>query len=190
MKPNLFRLLFWCVALALTSACGPRVTSNETTTATEATPAAFQAQLQPVWERYGAVKDALVASDAARVREQASQLVQILQRVDSISLRPEDRRGWGEKRAELMISAENVGAAKTLEGQRQAFEKLSMGVYALVRRFGPGHTTLYKQYCPMAFDNQGAFWLSTSEEIKNPYFGDEMLECGEVQETLRADAKE
>lgn len=35
----------------------------------------------------------------------------------------------------------------------------------------------------MAFDNKGAFWLSEIEEIRNPYFGEAMLNCGEVHET-------
>jgi Cu(I)/Ag(I) efflux system membrane fusion protein len=34
----------------------------------------------------------------------------------------------------------------------------------------------------MAFDDTGAWWLSEEEEILNPYFGDEMLHCGMVQE--------
>jgi len=43
---------------------------------------------------------------------------------------------------------------------------------------------VYKQYCPMAFDGKGAFWLSSSEEIRNPYYGDKMLKCGRVEETI------
>jgi Cu(I)/Ag(I) efflux system membrane fusion protein len=42
---------------------------------------------------------------------------------------------------------------------------------------------VYKEYCPMAFDNKGAYWLSESEEIRNPYFGKSMLTCGEVTTT-------
>lgn len=33
-------------------------------------------------------------------------------------------------------------------------------------------------YCPMAFDNRGAYWLQTGHEILNPYFGARMLRCG------------
>jgi Cu(I)/Ag(I) efflux system membrane fusion protein len=36
----------------------------------------------------------------------------------------------------------------------------------------------------MAFDNKGAYWLSDQAKIRNPYFGDKMLECGEVKDTL------
>ena len=47
-----------------------------------------------------------------------------------------------------------------------------------------GREPLFIQYCPMAFGNQGATWLSAEGSVMNPYFGDEMLTCGVVRETL------
>jgi hypothetical protein len=44
---------------------------------------------------------------------------------------------------------------------------------------------LYLEYCPMANNNEGAFWLSNEKQIKNPYFGDMMLTCGSVKETIQ-----
>jgi len=44
---------------------------------------------------------------------------------------------------------------------------------------------VYYQFCPMAIDNKGAYWLSEESDIKNPYFGDAMLTCGETKETLK-----
>jgi Cu(I)/Ag(I) efflux system membrane fusion protein len=37
----------------------------------------------------------------------------------------------------------------------------------------------------MADDNKGADWLSTEESIKNPYYGQSMLTCGEVTDTIK-----
>lgn len=45
---------------------------------------------------------------------------------------------------------------------------------------------IYMQYCPMAFNNKGAYWFSSDKEIMNPYFGDEMLNCGGVKETFKS----
>ena len=39
-------------------------------------------------------------------------------------------------------------------------------------------------FCPMAFDGKGAYWITESREIRNPYFGEKMLNCGEVKEKL------
>lgn len=44
---------------------------------------------------------------------------------------------------------------------------------------------VYKQYCPMAFDNKGGYWFSDSKEILNPYFGEDMLHCGSVSKTIK-----
>jgi hypothetical protein len=71
-----------------------------------------------------------------------------------------------------------------LEAQRAAFEKLTAPMEALLAgELESGE--LYKEYCPMAFNNKGASWLSQEKEIKNPYFGGRMLSCGKVTETLR-----
>jgi len=36
----------------------------------------------------------------------------------------------------------------------------------------------------MARDGAGAYWLSATKEIKNPYYGDAMLTCGETKEVI------
>ncbi len=36
-------------------------------------------------------------------------------------------------------------------------------------------------FCPMVDNNKGAYWLSLSETIYNPYFGSKMLKCGSVK---------
>ena len=46
---------------------------------------------------------------------------------------------------------------------------------------------LYIQYCPMANNDQGATWISSKEEIVNPYFGDLMLHCGNIEEIIEND---
>jgi Cu(I)/Ag(I) efflux system membrane fusion protein len=69
-----------------------------------------------------------------------------------------------------------------VEVQRSHFETLSDNLISAVAYFGVEENTVYKQYCPMAFKDKGAFWLSGEKEIKNPYFGEAMLTCGEVKE--------
>lgn len=39
--------------------------------------------------------------------------------------------------------------------------------------------------CPMYNDNKGALWLSESKDIKNLYYGNKMVECGEVKEVIK-----
>ena len=84
----------------------------------------------------------------------------------------------------IAASAAKITNAPTLEAQRTAYEKLSNDIIAFVKKAGVTNGELYVQYCPMAFNDKGAAWLSSSREIKNPYFGKKMLNCGEVKETI------
>ncbi len=43
---------------------------------------------------------------------------------------------------------------------------------------------IYIQFCPMAMNNKGAIWLSTDYNILNPYYGETMLKCGVVRDTI------
>ena len=71
-----------------------------------------------------------------------------------------------------------------LENQRHEFIALSAHFIDWASQGLTSDETLYVQFCPMANDNQGAQWLSTEEEIRNPYYGDAMLSCGSVVEVL------
>jgi hypothetical protein len=39
----------------------------------------------------------------------------------------------------------------------------------------------------MAFDNTGGDWLSAKPTVLNPYYGDAMLTCGNLKDTLSLD---
>jgi hypothetical protein len=80
--------------------------------------------------------------------------------------------------ARQMLSAPNLGA------ERHAYAGLSNEFIAMVKKTGVKNGELYRVVCPMANNNEGAAWLSWSKEIRNPYFGKEMLSCGTVEETI------
>ncbi|MBC7921254.1 MAG: DUF3347 domain-containing protein, partial [Ferruginibacter sp.] len=123
--------------------------------------------------------------DAARATQQAAAFEASLKKTDATVLDSAARRGWAAQVDSLTRQSALFRAGKTVGSQRAAFDKLSAGMYALVRQVGVNGATVYRQYCPMALNDQGAYWLSAESEIKNPYFGDQMLECGKVEETLR-----
>ena len=55
----------------------------------------------------------------------------------------------------------------------------------VMQSFGVKNNTVYVQFCPMADDDKGGYWLSTETQISNPYFGDMMLRCGEIKDTIQ-----
>jgi Cu(I)/Ag(I) efflux system membrane fusion protein len=57
-------------------------------------------------------------------------------------------------------------------------------MFDLLRTIRYNGSKVYQQYCPMAFNNAGAAWLSNSTEIVNPYFGEKMLHCGDLRDSV------
>ncbi len=71
---------------------------------------------------------------------------------------------------------------KGIEMKRNHFSVISDKLYIALESFGnTGDQPRYYQYCPMAFDDKGAYWISDTKAIRNPYFGDMMLKCGETK---------
>ncbi|TDK41927.1 efflux RND transporter periplasmic adaptor subunit [Algoriphagus formosus] len=68
---------------------------------------------------------------------------------------------------------------------RVNFNRLSELILEANETYGLANRVVYKDYCPMAFGDEGAYWLSEKKEILNPYFGASMLTCGEVKATYR-----
>ncbi|MBC8479347.1 MAG: efflux RND transporter periplasmic adaptor subunit [FCB group bacterium] len=64
---------------------------------------------------------------------------------------------------------------------RTAFDELSE-VMRYAARSGLLNHPVNEAYCPMAFDFRGAYWLQEGEVIDNPYFGSQMLRCGEIKQ--------
>src|SRR5690606_31861185 len=92
---------------------------------------------------------------------------------------------WMALQQQLSDNLDKMANASDLDSIRQYFSMLSVNILEMTESFGLEKGKVYKDFCPMAFDNEGAYWLSEMEEIRNPYFGEEMLTCGEIKETYR-----
>lgn len=76
-----------------------------------------------------------------------------------------------------------ISASSDIEELRILFSDVTEKMTAIVNA-SISSGEVYQQFCPMAFNNEGGYWLSTEEEIRNPYFGDSMLKCGKVTEKI------
>lgn len=85
----------------------------------------------------------------------------------------------------LALLAAKITALSDIEEQRTVYAELSEEMIGLVKTAGMQQGELYLTHCPMAFDDKGASWLSKSKTVRNPYYGDKMLSCGAVKETLQ-----
>ena len=150
-----------------------------------AVPEAFQEQLTTLADRYFKIKNALVASDVAAARTAAGNFLQALNNVDMSLLDGNTHARWMKLLPALRLNAEAIQKNQDIEKQRIAFSPLSDLMIEAVELFGINKDVAYKQSRPMVFGDQGAFWLSEQKEIRNPYFGQSMLSCGDTEETYR-----
>lgn len=137
-----------------------------------------------LWNNYLRLRDALVQANVNNAGKWALAINLAAQDFPTDSLDEEARLRWARQRKDIEKDALAI-TTSGIEGQRAAFESLSKTMYQLITELGlPAGTYVYQQHCPMAFDNRGAWWLSEQPDIVNPYFGDKMLSCGVVRESL------
>ncbi|MBO6620381.1 MAG: efflux RND transporter periplasmic adaptor subunit [Balneola sp.] len=148
-------------------------------TETKPVPAEFKSQLNNVVQEYLKLKDGLVMSDKSKVSASANKVENELKNVDMTLVKGEMHSKWMDHLGKIDSSIKDLKKSQNLENQRGAFLLLSKNLIESVKTFGlPG--IIYQQYCPMTDGGKGGYWLSESEEIKNPYFGEQMLKCGET----------
>jgi Cu(I)/Ag(I) efflux system membrane fusion protein len=133
------------------------------------------------------MKDAFVKSDTAIVNQSAAAFGHSLHSLDFNQLQTDSSlvKLAGELNQEIVVAAGLILSAGNIEAKRAPFETVSNKMFDLLRIVQYKGSKVYQQYCPMAFDDKGATWLSADTEIMNPYFGKKMLHCGEIQDSLR-----
>ena len=137
---------------------------------------------------YYAVKDALVASDTAKATAAANTLVGASDSLkvneiqgDTTGMIKETAKSFT---ANISTTAKLLAEGKTLEEKRKQFEVIADALWSLTRTVKYDGQKIYWQYCPMAFNDKGAYWMSNDSVIMNPYFGNEMLHCGSSEDSL------
>lgn len=123
------------------------------------------------YSRYLDLKNALVASDEEQAKEAGKALSETLQNIEGC-----------ENTSKLALTISNTSDIKE---QRKDFTTLSADLIALMKHTDISSGSVFVQYCPMANDGDGGYWMASDKEIRNPYYGDEMLNCGEVKEELK-----
>jgi Cu(I)/Ag(I) efflux system membrane fusion protein len=145
----------------------------------------FKQQLTNVYQVHLDLQKAFLATDATAAKKQAGSVKSALDKVDMSLVKGEMHNQWMNSLKTLKTTLGNIESGSDIEKQRLAFADFSDALYSAIKMFGTTGETIYYQYCPMARDNKGAYWLSAVEEIKNPYFGDAMLTCGENKAVIK-----
>lgn len=123
-----------------------------------------------IYNSYVKLKDALVLADAPKAGKFALALEAELLKDPSYK--------------DISKLANEIGKEAELKNQRKIFTDLSNKLIVKFREAKLNEGKIFIQHCPMANNGDGGDWLASEANIRNPYYGDEMLECGSVVEEI------
>jgi len=144
----------------------------------------FESEFAGLIESYLVLKDALVESDAEGALSAATQMESQLEEIGEHRLEGDDHMKWMETYSKIESGLTEITGSTDLEEIRTHFYGLSETLIAGIKDFDI-EGVVYHQHCPMAFDNEGGSWLSSEEQIRNPYMPDTMMGCGRVIERIK-----
>ncbi|MEN8121846.1 MAG: efflux RND transporter periplasmic adaptor subunit [Bacteroidota bacterium] len=149
-------------------------------------PDKFKEQLNNAVNEYLKVKDAFFASDDEEVDKFAKSMKLSLKIIDMKLLEGDEHLAWMDMLKMISFTLDKVLNSKNIDEKRVGFRDLSNNMTTSIEKFGvKSDKTLYLEFCPMADDSKGAYWISSNKEIQNPYFGQQMPKCGEVKKTYK-----
>lgn len=140
-------------------------------------------ELEALYQAYFNIQNQL-ASDKQPTADVASQLFQLATKLSQNMQLPEPAR---EQLGTIAKHAEHLHHLNLAEA-RKNFKPISHAVLRLsseVRGRGASQP-FYQFFCPMVQGGEGD-WLQANDQLLNPYYGSEMLRCGEKVRTIEPD---
>ncbi|QCK17070.1 efflux RND transporter periplasmic adaptor subunit [Mangrovivirga cuniculi] len=141
-------------------------------------------QIENLIDQYLDLKNSLVNDNLNSANTSADKLLTNLNAINLNNFSGEAKTMFDEYKDNLSKSLTIFTSADDIESARDTFITISNQIIEVAEIFNSGSVEYYIQHCPMADSNNGADWLSADEEIRNPYFGDAMLTCGEVKSKI------
>lgn len=145
----------------------------------------FKDQFASVVKAYLELKEAFVATDVKEATTAAQAVKTSMNKVKMELLIGDAHLMWMEMMKPINSNLNKITSSAEIESQRLAFVDLSDAVYNTIKMFDVTGLNVYYQFCPMARDGKGANWLSLDSEIRNPYYGEAMISCGETKEIIK-----
>jgi Cu(I)/Ag(I) efflux system membrane fusion protein len=122
--------------------------------------------------------------NTSNISNKAKEVNSALGKVNMGLLKGDAHMAWMTYLKDMKGALDQMSKSADVKVQRLSYAQYNQGLYRSIKAFGIGDATAYYQYCPMANKNQGAYWLSDTKAIRNPYFGEMMSSCGSTKETL------
>lgn len=130
-----------------------------------------EAALHAVFIHYDKLSSALVAKDAEAARLAANTIAEAAGNLEALEF--------------MLAPSKAIASSSDLKVQREHYSALSNAYIEKIKTSGMESGVLYIDFCPMALNDKGGYWLSTENKVINPYYGDEMLHCGSVVDSVK-----
>ena len=154
--------------------------SKSEKSADPAVPEKFVKSLDMIYSNYFKVTHALAEDNLKDAKSAVKSLKMMLEHIQGGTLNKPLETKWNQLKENFATIADAAMKSENINKFRANFASLTSAVDEMRTIFGASEKKkIYKYFCPMAFDNKGAFWLDTRKEIFNPYFGKTMQKCGE-----------
>ncbi len=142
-------------------------------------------ELKPLFNSYFELKNTLVNDELDSALFISKEMSLILSKVNMKVFKGDAHDVWMKHDNILKAEFKKMHNINEIGKLRVLFKNISDQMIILIKTFGVIDQPIYIEYCSMANNDQGAEWLSTKKEIRNPYFGASMLKCGEVKEEIK-----
>jgi hypothetical protein len=146
--------------------------------------ASVKTQISGLLTHYFALNKALIEDNNDGAKTEANTFAENLSDFDMSKLAGEQMDFYHIQLAKISGSLKGIIESVDIEESRAQLSNVSEGMYALVKAYRANESILYYQFCPMAKNNEGAYWISDTKEIVNPYMGQKMPTCGMTKEKL------
>lgn len=129
---------------------------------------------------YLEIQSKLTKDDFSGVTDLASDLKGELEYFDYTELSPKELEQWNLVLSTLSKSMEHLHHYRDIESFRKGYKKVSNEIIGLIKLIGHAKEGLHLMYCSMA----DGHWIQDNKKLLNPYYGQSMLRCGDVQGSL------
>jgi hypothetical protein len=158
------RLIIFCLALFLTMPLMAEQGAEQT----------FAAAMQPIVAEYMQLCDILAADKTEGVAKAAEKIAELAGKLNAENIAGTYAHHYQKIPARIQAGVQKVAAAKDLEAIRAVLTELSKPIVLWVTLAKPSGIKI--AYCSM---KPGA-WLQKDTVLRNPYYGSQMLHCGEI----------
>ena len=131
------------------------------------------------------LKNALTKDNNDSAKIASKQLFDTIDKIQVEKLSTVQQKTWAQYSEKLHYDAEHIKSTTDIDHQREHFSKLSVNMYKMLKALNINTADLFYQFCSMANEGKGAYWISEESQLNNPYMGKRMPRCGVTKETLK-----